>query len=1579
MPPEAPKYKKASYVAGAVLLAIVSLLIYRPPYIHRGPAPTATVYPAVTIPVLPTGYWEFENPTPLASVPGYVNTPILPEGGSSNLTYSSVGGASGQYAIFTDVNGKYYTLGKTDLSFSPTDLGIEMALKPNQWYHDVNLVQTADNSVKIWILADHHLTNTSAYRIAFTVNTTGGSELLNLDFDKIPPKAISAIFDNNWHHFFFKVKPGKLEVWVDGIKLASKNITGTVILGSSKAIQINNGNAQAHRNYYGKMDSVRLYNVDVPENLIWEHAQNMKAGVNYSDTTTLTNIANTPALTAQFDPEDYLPNAILPNPSSNTHNQFTNYTVTPPAVTTQLFSVPLPRYKTNTILGRNVPVNELTYFTMTGLNDHYSEFGAPLTYVNRAVTIASEFANKWNYYLDLRVLENSGPQPSELKKSPGCTAPCENFMGHLLEYANLHPNIPTFLGTNRAQESNTACGNENCLNYQGHPASAYLRNGAGQFVNTAGTVVSAPNKIWNPIAPPSLYSPDGAKQINQLNQIVSKLPNRDPARAIDFIVDNGEVLHQYPDAVVVNNANPAQPDPSLNAGFLASSFFSLPDSLHVRIQKYLASLLVAEETFSYRDPMLSIPQLNNTDYGMYAWDGWDTSTRWYWSEARKLLTPKNGQYYATTEMYTRYPWNWDAVSGASNGAYYLRYAVNKQISAGDTFYSPYVAPGWNINTTVNITPGQWLGMLKNMANMGAEYFLPAYFNRIGVTECNDGQDNDGDGLIDYDPNIGVFTDDLQCLSYADNDESGSTYDSPDGYQATKVWQFLQPSYAQAVFSRIDTLYKNSTLLAGDLPWDPNDVLMTSGIPGYQFKTGNPEDWVTVRKVTGQNIYIIAANKNQVTNMAGSVATVAPATITLAGSPISFDIRPQGSVYLYDNTSAGAPRFYQLDTWHEKKHPYRWSSDFNVEAELYDTGSTVLKTEGTGVATKNFTGGNYQTYVNPASGTLGYYIEPRNPAGGNALETRYLWYRAKAVSGAATAQINVNGTNAKSLSTTASVYEWCNKDATGNVISFPNLVQNQQNTINFIAPTSNTVNFHFDQFVLTTNPSLNLGTCTGPSNIPPTVSYIAPTPTNNSTISGSVMLAANAADADGTIAEVSFTYNGPQSGLIVADVTSPYTTSWDTTSVQDGTYTLTATAKDNLGATTAVSRTFTVLNTLPNVPPTISYVPTTPADGSTINAAVGLYTNAADSDGTITNVVFSYSGPTSGQIFNDNTSPYECVWNTTIISDGSYTVTATATDNDGAQTSVSITLSVLNNPANVPPTINFTAPTPAGGSTVSNSVNLAANAADSDGTIDQVKFFYTGASNGTIFIDTISPYDTPWDTTSVPNGAYQIKATATDNDGGTKTVSRNITVNNVTSNNAPTVVFASPTPADGSTVSASITLTANATDSDGTVASVEFEYSGPQSGSLIIDNSAPYDTPWDTTSVSDGTYTITATATDNLGAQSIDTRTLIVNNAPTDTVDPQILISAPLADANLQMKISTTVQVYATDNVGVSEVRVYMGNTLKCTIPVSNQATTSESCVFQIPWFMWAYNFTIKAEAYDAAGNKGSVIIPAHAV
>jgi hypothetical protein len=84
---------------------------------------------------------------------------------------------------------------------------------------------------------------------------------------------------------------------------------------------------------------------------------------------------------------------------------------------------------------------------------------------------------------------------------------------------------------------------------------------------------------------------------------------------------------------------------------------------------------------------------------------------------------------------------------------------------------------------------------------------------------------------------------------------------------------------------------------------------------------------------------------------------------------------------------------------------------------------------------------------------------------------------------------------------------------------------------------------------------------GGGNIAPTVSITSPANGATYTAPASIAINANAADSDGTISQVTFYYNGTPIG---SDVSSPYTTTGS--SAAAGTYTITARATDNAGAT-----------------------------------------------------------------------------------------------------------------------------------------------------------------------------------------------------------------------------------------------------------------------------------------------------------------------------------------------------------------------------------------------------------------------------
>ncbi|MCU0431255.1 MAG: Ig-like domain-containing protein, partial [Cytophagaceae bacterium] len=108
----------------------------------------------------------------------------------------------------------------------------------------------------------------------------------------------------------------------------------------------------------------------------------------------------------------------------------------------------------------------------------------------------------------------------------------------------------------------------------------------------------------------------------------------------------------------------------------------------------------------------------------------------------------------------------------------------------------------------------------------------------------------------------------------------------------------------------------------------------------------------------------------------------------------------------------------------------------------------------------------------------------------------------------------------------------------------------------------------------------------------------------------------------------------------------------------------------------------------------------------------------------------------------------------------------------------------------------------------------------------------------------------------------------------------IRVNANTGNAAPVVSLTAPASGASFTAPAAITLSASASDADGTISRVEF-YNGATL--LSTDASSPYSFAWN--NVAAGTYSITARAVDNRGAAtstavlSVQVRSVIVSSDP----------------------------------------------------------------------------------------------------
>lgn len=176
------------------------------------------------------------------------------------------------------------------------------------------------------------------------------------------------------------------------------------------------------------------------------------------------------------------------------------------------------------------------------------------------------------------------------------------------------------------------------------------------------------------------------------------------------------------------------------------------------------------------------------------------------------------------------------------------------------------------------------------------------------------------------------------------------------------------------------------------------------------------------------------------------------------------------------------------------------------------------------------------------------------------------------------------------------------------------------------------------------------------------------------------------------------------------------------------------------------------------------------------------------------------------------------------------------------------------PVNEVPTVTLTSPSASASITVGDVVNLAADAADTDGSISKVEFFVDGALVGT---STATPFTASWTATE---GAHEFSTKAYDDKNAVSVASAvTLTVNaGQPGNEAPTVdVALSATSVE---LGATVTVTANAADADGTVAKVEFFAAGSLVGTATA---APYAV--DFTPAQAGSVSIYAKATDDAGA------------------------------------------------------------------------------------------------------------------
>ncbi len=177
----------------------------------------------------------------------------------------------------------------------------------------------------------------------------------------------------------------------------------------------------------------------------------------------------------------------------------------------------------------------------------------------------------------------------------------------------------------------------------------------------------------------------------------------------------------------------------------------------------------------------------------------------------------------------------------------------------------------------------------------------------------------------------------------------------------------------------------------------------------------------------------------------------------------------------------------------------------------------------------------------------------------------------------------------------------------------------------------------------------------------------------------------------------------------------------------------------------------------------------------------------------------------------------------------------------------------------PPTVSITSPT--SGTTVSGNVTVGVTATDNV-SVSKVDFAVNGAA---VANSVAAPYSFNWDSKTISNGSVGLSATAYDSNGN-KATSSTVTVNvsnTVADTTAPVVSIVNP--ADGATLSGSVTISSTATDNSGAAGITQSLYIDGALKTTASGGNLSYS--WNSKGRKTAKHIVSVTATDKAGNKS----------------------------------------------------------------------------------------------------------------
>ena len=469
-------------------------------------------------------------------------------------------------------------------------------------------------------------------------------------------------------------------------------------------------------------------------------------------------------------------------------------------------------------------------------------------------------------------------------------------------------------------------------------------------------------------------------------------------------------------------------------------------------------------------------------------------------------------------------------------------------------------------------------------------------------------------------------------------------------------------------------------------------------------------------------------------------------------------------------------------------------------------------------------------------------------------------------------------------------------------------------------------------------------CEGPIfEIPPEPDTTAPlveitNPADQGVLSDTVLVTIYASDND----EVNIVQLYINDSLVLDSAKSPYEYKWNTNDYEEDEYhNLLARAVDFAGNDNQTSPIRVMIDNSDNIKPSGSLL--YPFSGQILSGIVSIIADASDND-SLASVIFYINGDSVGV---STSVPHTYEWNTNLeFDDYSYVISLKvndASDNYITLGPISVT---VDNEENIqydttPPTGTIVYPPMA--AIVSGIITIQVDAFDNE-KVEKVELVIDGTNPQS---DYTSPYEFSWNTTTADveeDANHFIAATVVDTSGNTTnlmpvTVFVDNEENIVTDITPPSVVITSP--ASNQIVSGNVVINVAAFDNV-SIEKIEFYLNGEL---YLTDSNFPYEANWNTinegTSEGEHIWFVKAYDTSGLINQS-ESVMVIVDNI--DEVSPSGYIAQPYAGQVINGQVE--ILIYATDNIGVSSVNVFING--------ENDSTfVNETSILSAPYsYIW---------------------------